>query len=220
MTELAVVLGSLALLAGLLLPAYASATRQSTMMQCKANLGQVGRAIEMYARDHQDYLPGPLWAIFDAGALDRDGWDINPPFTSDSNGCFFTADTIEDLATRIHEGSDLQTMPLQYLTETVEKWNAAVDAGVDEEFGRGPDAPMHKIDTPPFYAASISPVWHDSYGGVRINGQGQVIDMRGEVIPGLYAGGESSGGGNQHGLGRCLVHGYICGTNAVTEPSI
>jgi hypothetical protein len=167
-----------------------------------------------------DYLPGPLWAIFDAGAIDRDGWDINPPFTSDSNGCFFTADTIEDLATRIHEGSDLQTMPLQYLTETVEKWNAAVDAGVDEEFGRGPDAPMHKIDTPPFYAASISPVWHDSYGGVRINGQGQVIDMRGEVIPGLYAGGESSGGGNQHGLGRCLVHGYICGTNAVTEPSI
>ena len=34
---------------------------------------------------------------------------------------------------------------------------------------------------------------------------------------GLYAGGESSGGGNQHGLGRALVHGYIAGTNAARE---
>ena len=41
--------------------------------------------------------------------------------------------------------------------------------------------------------------------------------MQGEPIPGLYAGGESSGGGNQHGLGRALVHGYIAGTNAAKE---
>ena len=34
---------------------------------------------------------------------------------------------------------------------------------------------------------------------------------------GLYSGGESSGGGNQHGLGRALVHGYIAGTNAAKE---
>jgi hypothetical protein len=43
--------------------------------------------------------------------------------------------------------------------------------------------------------------------------------MQGEPIPGLYAGGESSGGGNQHGLGRALVHGYIAGTNASKETS-
>jgi predicted oxidoreductase len=63
---------------------------------------------------------------------------------------------------------------------------------------------MYKIATPPFYAATVYPVWHDSYGGLRINGRAQVIDMQGEPIPGLYAGGESSGGGNQHGLGRAL----------------
>jgi predicted oxidoreductase len=54
---------------------------------------------------------------------------------------------------------------------------------------------------------------------LRINGRAQVIDMQGQPIPGLYAGGESSGGGNQHGLGRALVHGYIAGTNAVKESS-
>ena len=77
-----------------------------------------------------------------------------------------------------------------------------------------------QIGSPASSAAQISPVWHDSYGGLRINGKAQVIDLEGNVIPGLYAGGESSGGGNQHGLGRCLVHGYIAGSNAVNEPSM
>jgi succinate dehydrogenase/fumarate reductase flavoprotein subunit len=78
---------------------------------------------------------------------------------------------------------------------------------------------MHKIDTPPFYAASLFPCWHDSYGGIRINGKAQAVDMQGQVIPGLYAGGEASGGGQQHGLGRALVHGFIAGTNAAKEDS-
>jgi hypothetical protein len=166
-----------------------------------------------------DFLSGPIWAIFDQAAVDRDGWDVGPPFTSTDNGQFFAADTIEELAQKIQAGNEFQRVPLKYLAETVTKWNAAVDAGVDEEFGRGEDAPMHKIDTAPFYAASISPVWHDNFGGLRINGKTQVIDLEGQVIPGLYAGGEASGGGNQHGLGRCLVHGYIAGTHAVEEPN-
>jgi succinate dehydrogenase/fumarate reductase flavoprotein subunit len=41
-----------------------------------------------------------------------------------------------------------------------------------------------------------------------------VIDMSGQVIPGLYCAGESAGGFNQHGMGRCATQGYICGTDA------
>ncbi len=164
-----------------------------------------------------DYLSGPIWTIFDRAAVERDGWNIDPPFTSATNGYFFQADTIEELAEKIHHGHEFQRMPLIYLSETVAKWNSYVDEGADPEFARGPDAPMHKIDTPPFYAATLNPVWHDSYGGLRINGQTQVVDMQGEIIPGLYAGGESSGGGQQHGLGRALVHGFIAGTNAADE---
>ena len=110
-------------------------------------------------------------------------------------------------------------VPLTYLRETVDRWNGFADAGADDDFGRGADAPLHRIDTPPFYAAAIVLVWHDSYGGLRINGKCQVVDMKGEPIPGLYAGCEASGGGNQHGLGRGLVHGYIAGTNVVNEPA-
>jgi hypothetical protein len=164
-----------------------------------------------------DYYSGPLWAIFDSAAVERDGWNINPPFTSLENGYFFTADTIEELAAQIENGHEFQRVPLKYLVETVEKWNAAAADGADEEFGRGEDAPMHAINTPPFYAASIMVVWHDSYGGLRTNGKSQVLDMVGEVIPGLYAGGEATGSGNQHGLARAHVTGFIAGTNLAQE---
>jgi hypothetical protein len=165
-----------------------------------------------------DFFSGPIWAIFDGAAVERGKWNIHPPFTSPTNGFFFKADTIEELAAKMHKGHEFQRVRLAHLAETVARWNSYVDKGADPEFARGPDAPMYRIDTPPFYAATLYPVWHDSYGGLRINGRAQVIDMLGEPIPGLYAGGESSGGGNQHGLGRALVHGYIAGTNAAKEP--
>ena len=162
------------------------------------------------------YYSGPLWAIFDQGAVERMGWKLRYPYVAD-NGYFFQADTIEDLAAKIEKGHKFQRVPLKHLATTVATWNSYVDAGADPEFAREADAPMQRIATPPFYALSIMVIWHDSYGGLRVNGQHQVVDMRGEVIPGLYAGGESVGGFNKHGLGKSHVHGYIAGTNAAKE---
>jgi succinate dehydrogenase/fumarate reductase flavoprotein subunit len=162
-----------------------------------------------------DYLPGPIWAIFDAASVERGGWNLDYPYTAD-NLHFFEADTIEELEDRImaHPHSRVR---MTNLRETVDRWNSFVDNGEDGDFER--EAGMHKIDTPPFYAATVKIVWHDSYGGLRVNGKMQVIDLEGKVIPGLYSGGEASGGGTQHGLGRCLVHGYIAGHEAANEAS-
>ena len=44
--------------------------------------------------------------------------------------------------------------------------------------------------------------------------------MQGEVIPGLYAGGEAVGGLNKHGLAKGHVHGYVAGTHAAEEHSV
>jgi len=52
---------------------------------------------------------------------------------------------------------------------------------------------------------------------LRINGKSQVIDLEGKVIPGLFSGGEASGGGSQHGIGRATVQGYIAASVAVAE---
>ncbi len=164
-----------------------------------------------------DYYSGPLWAIFDAAAIERTGWDIKPPFTAD-NGYFFSADTVKELAEKIYKRHEFQRVPLTYLEATVAKWNTAVDAGMDEEFERGKDAPMHKINKPPFYAASLMVVWHDSYGGLRINGKAQIVDFEGKIIPGLYAAGEVTGGSTQHGLTGALVRGFIAGSN-ITKPA-
>ncbi|MBM62171.1 MAG: hypothetical protein CL484_04400 [Acidobacteria bacterium] len=165
-----------------------------------------------------DYYSGPLWAIFDQDAVDRNGWELRYPYVSD-NGYFFRADTIEELAERIHAGHEFQRVALSHLAETVSTWNGYVEAGADPEFEREEEAPMNPIRTPPFYALSIMVVWHDSYGGLRVNGRQQVVDMQGQVIPGLYAGGEAVGGFNKHGLGKGHVHGFIAGTHAVEEPS-
>mgnify|MGYP006096674345 CR=1 FL=1 len=187
---------------------------------------------EMYNYDHgldaalamnegseaPDYYSGPLWAIFDQAAVERNGWELRYPFVAD-NGYFFRADTIEDLAEQMYTGHEFQRVPLRYLADTVATWNGYVETGADPEFEREAEAPMSPVMTPPFYALSIMVIWHDSYGGLRVNGQQQVVDMQGQIIPGLYAGGEAVGGFNKHGLGKGHVHGYIAGTHAVEEPS-
>jgi succinate dehydrogenase/fumarate reductase flavoprotein subunit len=43
------------------------------------------------------------------------------------------------------------------------------------------------------------------------------VDIRGEVISGLYCAGESQGGFAQHGLARCLVFGRVAGRHAATR---
>ena len=188
---------------------------------------------EMYSYDHgldaalainegskpPHYYSGPLWAIFDQDAVERTGWELRAPYVSD-NGYFFQADTIEELAEKIAAGHEFQRVPLSYLADTVATWNSYADAGADPDFEREADAPMNRIAIPPFYALSIMVIWHDSYGGLRVNGWQQVVDMQGQVIPGLYAGGEAVGGLNKHGLGKGHVHGYVAGTHAAEERSV
>jgi len=99
------------------------------------------------------------------------------------------------------------------LQATLARYNAFVESGVDDDFDK--PAPQYKIETPPFYAAWATPVIHDSRSGLRINAQCQVIDLRGDVIPGLYCGGESAGGFSQHGLARAVVQGLIAARSAL-----
>jgi len=154
---------------------------------------------------------GPIWAIFDAGAVKRENWICAPPYV-DPNGWFFSANTLADLAPKIVSKYQKQPMPPAVLEQTVARYNSFVDAGKDADFGK--PTPKYKIQTPPFYAAWSTPCIHDCVSGLRINAKAQVIDLHGRVIPGLYCGGESAGGFNQHGLAKCLVFGRIAGREA------
>lgn len=159
---------------------------------------------------------GPTWAIFDADAVKREKWDLNPPYTDPK--FFFAGNTLAELAGKIKQNPFTKVeMPAANLEATVARWNSMVEKGKDTDFDN--PSPKYKIQTPPFYAAWASVEVHDTYAGLRINMKGQVHDLYGKVIPGLYSGGESAGGCSQHGQGRCITQGYIAGHQVAQEPS-
>ena len=102
--------------------------------------------------------------------------------------------------------------------ETMEKWNAAVEAGIDEEFGRTSFA--NPLNTAPYYAIKVAPGVHHTMGGLQINSSAEVLDTNGNAIPGLFAAGEVTGG--VHGANRLggnavadiVVYGRIAGSSA------
>jgi succinate dehydrogenase/fumarate reductase flavoprotein subunit len=161
---------------------------------------------------------GPIWAIFDSDAIAREGWEPTPPNVDIGSGFFFAANRLTDLAEKIVMQYQRVPMPPENLEETVARYNSFVDSGVDEDFGK--PRPMYRIANPPFYAAWATPVVHDTRAGLRINAKCQVIDMAGEIIPGLYCGGESAGGFSQHGLARAACQGYIAGSTAAGAPPL
>jgi len=158
---------------------------------------------------------GPIWAIFDSAAAEREKWDPKAPNVDIDNGFFFSADTIPELAKKIVMKYQRVPMPPENLARTVGDYNSFVDVGRDFDFGK--PRPLYSIAKPPFYAAWATPVLHDTRAGLRINGRCQVVDLNGEVIAGLYCGGESAGGFGMHGLPRCTCQGYIAGKNAAAE---
>ena len=154
---------------------------------------------------------GPIWAIFDQAAVEREGWEVKPPYAEP--GFYFVADTLEELAAKLKANKhQWRAMPGQSLRQTIERYNSFVDAGKDTDFKK--PTPVFKIETPPFYAAWAIPNPNDCYAGLRINTNAQVMDTKGEVIPSLYCAGDSASGIALHGLGKALLFGRVAGIHA------
>jgi hypothetical protein len=160
---------------------------------------------------------GPIWAIFDAAAVAREGWDPRPPHV-DPDGWFFSASTLEDLAARIANPYQRTPMSGVALSRAVDRYNAFVDAGVDSDFAK--PAPRHRVEKAPFYAAWSTPILHDSLTGLRIDRRCRVIDTHGAAIAGLYGAGECAGGFALHGLPRALVFGRVAGREAARSHTL
>ena len=126
-------------------------------------------------------------------------------------GLVTEADSVEELA-------DLLGVDKTSMVESVNKYNDAVAANSDSEFQRE-DLPR-QLNEGKVYAIPVTPAVHHTMGGLKINTNAEVLNANNEVIPGLFAAGEVTGGvhgGNRLGgnaLADIIVYGRTAGTNA------
>ena len=108
---------------------------------------------------------------------------------------------VKSEASSLEELAEMIGVPAENLVATVEAYNAAVEAGGTDEFGRLYDGTtnaynlaVNKIEGEKYYAIRLHALCVMTLGGVTANAQMQVLDEQGQAIPGLYAAGEVVGG--------------------------
>ena len=99
--------------------------------------------------------------------------------------------------------------PADVLAATMQAWNECVANQEDPDFGRVSFA--NPLDQAPYYAIKVQPGIHHTMGGIKIDDNAEVVSTSGDVIPGLFAAGEVTGG--VHGNNRL-------GGNAVADFTI
>lgn len=126
-------------------------------------------------------------------------------------GLIYKAETLE-------EAAEFFNVPVDAFKATIEKVNAYAATGVDEDFNHRKG--LVAMTDGPFYIQKAVPSIHHTMGGLIIDGDAHVLNAEGNVIPGLYAAGEVTGG--IHGSNRLggnaiadiTVFGRLAGTNA------
>ncbi len=128
-----------------------------------------------------------------------------------NRGFMFSGDTYEALAEALE-------IPADAFAATMDTWNGYVAEKNDPDFGRTSFA--QPLDTAPYYAVKVTAGIHHTMGGLKIDSETHVINTDGEIIPGLFAAGEVTGGvhgGNRLGgnaVADFVVFGRIAGQQA------
>jgi 3-oxosteroid 1-dehydrogenase len=165
----------------------------------------------------------PAWAIVDRRYRERYFFGGMPPGV-DEPPAAVTAGTLQELAERCGiDGSGL--------SETVVRFNAGVEEGVDRQYGRGQtayenymgdsDAPhpnLGALATGPYSAIPVQPGAVGTKGGPVTDSCGRVLDYNDDPVPGLYAAGNAAArifgpGVNAGGatIASALVLGFCAG---------
>jgi fumarate reductase flavoprotein subunit len=133
-------------------------------------------------------------------------------------GAILQADTLDKLA-------EMMAVPAENFMNTVNRYNDIVKQGDDADYGK-PKERLTSLEKAPFYAAKRVPGVLTILGGVKVNTKLQVLDKDKNVIPGLYAAGNVSGGffANDYPLtfgavscGRAVTFGRLAAKNAAAE---
>jgi fumarate reductase flavoprotein subunit len=153
--------------------------------------------------------------------------DINPP-ANPGKEPIYKADTVAELEKQLD-------IPAGNLQATIKEYNSDIEKhGYDRKYGRRlqgmawPEKKVMPLNHPPYYAIKNKICLTSMKGGLKINKKCQVVDQFGEVIPGLFAAGEISGGleriPHHYYTGRmtlqAFTQGRIAGDFAADEPAV
>jgi 3-oxosteroid 1-dehydrogenase len=157
----------------------------------------------MYDRAKKNGGAAEFCLIFDGNYMQRYAiGGLKSPRSIDQaveQGLLFRSDTVDDLAKQILE-------PNHNLQTTVSEWNEMCGNGHDKHFHRGEDRYQQFIGDPdvspnpcmgpvkegPFYAIKIFPGDAGTRGGLLTDEFARVLRKSGDVIHGLFAGGNAS----------------------------
>lgn len=145
--------------------------------------------------------------IYSSEFMSADGFSLDYLV---ENGYIVIGDTIEELAVKLDMNPDT-------LQKTIEGFNECVD-GKEDIYGRS--LYSIKLENGPFVATKRQVSVHHTMGGLKIDEKGCVLDKDGNVIAGLFAAGEVTGGihgGNRLGgnaVVDTVVFGKIAGESA------
>jgi succinate dehydrogenase/fumarate reductase flavoprotein subunit len=194
-----------------------------------ANYNALGAAFHVIDINTYEYVNHPAWLVFDRHYLTRYG-------LAGFKGETETPDWLVEGAS-IRELAEKMDVPADAFESTVTRFNEQAAAGEDTDFGRGksvhdrwwgdpklgdgPQATLGQIDTAPFYATQVYAGVLGTKGGPRTDRNGQVLDVDGKPIAGLYAAGNTMAsamgmtyGGAGGTLGPAIVFGYLAGRHA------
>lgn len=137
----------------------------------------------------------------------------------DAQGLLTSGNTIEELAEKLG-------IPPQTFAQTIKTYNQYQKNGNDDDFGRKGSEMPRSLEKAPYYAVEVAPAIHHTMGGLKINTKAQVLNNSNEVIPGLFAAGEVTGG--VHGANRLggtavadiVIYGRIAANSAVSYAEI
>jgi succinate dehydrogenase/fumarate reductase flavoprotein subunit len=198
-----------------------------------ANYNAFGAAFHEQDVSHFAYRNLPCWLLFNAdyygrypfiGGLDVTENDKTPPLW------VLRADTLGELASELG-------MPAGALENSVDRFNGFAVEGRDPDFGRGesahdiwwgdptyrndPRATLAPIGEGPYFAIEVKSGCLGTKGGPQTDPHARVLNVDGNVIPGLYAAGNVMAsmmgmtyGGAGGTLGPCMVFGYRAGIDA------
>ncbi len=148
----------------------------------------------------------PFYGIFDSkflkGTAAEFKYDSIEQALAEGSPYVVKADTLEELAAK------MGITDTEAFLETIKTYNSVKGTSDPEPAFGVPNEQLSFVEEGPFYGILMVSLNAGTMGGIQTQTTGEVLDVHGNVIPGLYACGEASNG-------AIYDRGYISGTSVL-----